>query len=145
MSKVNIEELKNSIHIKDTIIAVNNERVGNDLSALRSSKRPLCIRFSRIVSIHGMEEETVARVTGQQAIEDETADNEYYTDEEWTNGGDIPKGTGIDNSDIESITTNETEENGNNRDRDGDESMGSTEEELLNIKEKEKDNKEEDD
>ena len=55
------------------------------------------------------------------------------------------KGTGVDNSDIESITTNETEENGKNRDRYGDESMGSTEEELLNIKEKEKDNKDGDD
>ena len=43
-----------------------------------------------------------------KVIEDRTT--EYSTDEEWTNGGDIPKGTGIDNSDIESITTNETEE-----------------------------------
>ena len=42
------------------------------------------------------------------------------------------------------MTTNETEQNGNNRDGCRDESMGSTEEELLNIEEKAKDNKEED-
>ena len=92
--------------------------------------------------IQGIEKEMVAKTTGQQMIEDKTA--EYYADEEWMNGGDIPKGTGIDNSDIESITTNKTEENGNNRDRNGDESIGLTEEKLLNIKEKDKDNKEED-
>ena len=57
VSKVNIEELKNSIHIKDTIIAVSNERVGNDLSALRFSKQPLCIQFSIIIlTIHRIEE-----------------------------------------------------------------------------------------
>ena len=33
VSKVNIEELKHSIHIEDTIITVNNERVSNNLSA----------------------------------------------------------------------------------------------------------------
>ena len=79
-----MEELKNCIQINDTIIAVNDERVGNDLSALQSVNRPLCIQFSRTVSI--------------EVIEDKTT--EYYTDEEWTNGGDIPKGTGIDNNDI---------------------------------------------
>ena len=90
-----------------------------------------------------MEEEIAARAPGQQEIEDETADKEYNIDEECMSGGNIPKGTGVDNSDIESMTTNETDENGNNRDGCGDESMGSTEEELLNIEEKEKDNKEE--
>ena len=124
---------------------VNNKRVGNDLSALRLSKRPLSIWFSRIVSIHGFEEETVARATGQHTIEDETADNEYYNDEEWAKSGDIPKETGVDNSNKESMTTNETEENWNNRDGCKDESIGSTEGELLNIKEKEKYNKEKDD
>ena len=98
VSKVNMEELKKRIHINDTIIAVNGERVGNDLSALRSPNRPLCIQLSRTVSV--------------EIIEDETT--EYYTDEEWTNGGDIPKGTGIDNSDIESLATNVTEENEKN-------------------------------
>ena len=91
-----------------------------------------------------MEEETAVRATGQQEIEEKTADKEYYTDEECMSGGDIPKGTGVDNSDIKSMTTNETEQNGNNRDGCRDESMGSTEEELLNIEEKAKDNKEED-
>ena len=110
VSKVNIGELKHSIHIKDTVIAVNNERVGNDLSALRSSKQPVCIQFSRTVStIRRMEEETVAREPGQQEIEDEIADKEYNINEECMSGGDIPKGTGVNNSNVESMTTNETE------------------------------------
>ena len=37
VSKVNMEELKKSIHINYTIIAVNGKRVGNDLSAVRLS------------------------------------------------------------------------------------------------------------
>ena len=127
--------------------------VGKDVSALiKSSKRPLRCRFSRAKStIRGIEEKkinkkTTARATVRQKIEDETADKEYNTDEECMgNGTDIPKKTGVDNSDIKSMATNGTEENGSNRDRCGDVSMGFTEEELFNIEEKAKDNKEEDD
>ena len=36
VTKVNKEKLKKKIHINDTIIRVNSERVGNDLSALQS-------------------------------------------------------------------------------------------------------------
>ena len=48
------------------------------------------------------------RTIGQKN-EDSTADKEYYIDEECMSGGDIQKGTGDDNSDIESMTTYKTE------------------------------------
>ena len=135
MSKVNIRELKHNMHINAIVILINNKRVGKDVSALKTSKRPLCIPFSRVEStIRGIEErkinkETAARATGQQEIEDEMADKEHNTDEECMSGGtDIPKGTGVDNSDIESMTTDRTEENGSNRDGCRDASMGSTDE-----------------
>ena len=54
------------------------------------------------------------------------------------NSKDIPNGTGVNNSDIESITTNKTEENGKNSNRDRDESIESTEVELRNIIKKKK-------
>ena len=56
-----------------------------------------------------------------EVIDDKTT--VYYTDEEWRNSKDIPTGTGIDNRDIESAATNETEENEKNNNRDGGESM----------------------
>ena len=87
-----------------------------------------------------------SRVTMQQEIKGETDDKEYNNDDEsMGNGTHIPKETGVDNSDTESMSTDGKEENGSNGDRCGDESMGSTDEEILNIEEKARDNKEEDD
>ena len=133
MSKVNNEELKQIFHINDIVISINNKplpptTVGKDVSVLiKSYKRPLLFRFSR--AIRGIEErkmnkETAARATRQQEIEDETDDKEYNTDDKSMGGGtDIPKGTGVDNSDIESMSTDGKEENRSNGDGCGDESM----------------------
>ena len=60
-------------------------------------------------------------------------------------GTHIPKGTGVDNSDTESMLTEGKEENGSNGDGCGDESMESTDEAIFNIEEKARDNKEEED
>ena len=80
----------------------------------------------------------------QQEIEGETDDKEYNTDDESMGSGTrIPKETGVNNSDIESMLTDGKEENGSNGD--GDESTGSTDEEILNIEEKSRESKEEDD
>ena len=108
-------KLKRKIQINDTIIVVNGERVGNDLSTLQSPKRPLCIEFSRTVSV--------------EVIKDEAT--EYYTDEELTNSEDIPNETGINNSNIESF--------------DRGDSMESTEVELRKIRKKETENEQEED
>ena len=94
VSKVNIEELKHSIHINDIVISINNERVGKDISTLiKSPKRPLRFRFSRAeLTIRGIKErkinkETAVRATGQQEIEDETADKEYNTNKKCMGDG----------------------------------------------------------
>ena len=85
-------------------------------------------------------------MTMQQEIEGETDDKEYSTDDESMGSvTHIPKETGVDNSDTESILTDGKEENGSNGDGDGDESMGSTDEEILNIEGKARENKDEDD
>ena len=119
VSKVNDEKLKKKIQTNDTIIRVNSKRIGNDVSALQSTIRPLYIEFARVVSV--------------EVIEDDDETIEDHTDEELTNNEDLPKRTGIDNSDIGSS--------------DGDESIDSTEEELRKIIEKEtnKEEEEEDD
>ena len=90
----NKEQLKKKIHINDTIIRVNSERIGNDVSALQSPTRPLYIQFARGVSV--------------EVIEDDDETTEYYTGEELTNKEGIPKRTGIDNSDIESFDGDES-------------------------------------
>ena len=77
---------------------------------------------------------TTARVIMQQEIEGETDGKGYSTDDESMGSAThIQKTTGVDNSDTESMLTDKKEENGSNGD--GDESMGSTDEELLNIEE----------
>ena len=75
---------------------------------------------------------TTERVTMQQAIEGETDDKEYNTDDESMGSGtQIPKETGVNNSDTESMLTDGKEEDGSNGDGCGDESMRSTGTSLI--------------
>ena len=111
----NTESLKKKIQVKDIIRTINGKRVGDTLSAIQSSVRPMYIEFVRMVSVEVLEDEAT----------------ECYTDEEGRNSEDIPNNTGIINSDIESVN--------------GGESMDSTEMELQKIKEKDKKKKDEKD
>ena len=83
---INTESLKKKIQVKDIIRTINGTRVGNKLSAIQPSIRPMHIECISMVLVEVLEDEAT----------------EYYTDKELRNKEEIPNEIGIDNIDIES-------------------------------------------
>ena len=131
--EIEIEDLQ---HILDNQTCTVRKLAQKDMVKLLNKKK--------MVASNEQEKSKKKRAASvkMQKTEDEMDNNEFSNgDERMSSVTHIPKETGVNNSDTESMLIDGKDENksdGDGKKMDDDESMGSTDAELLKIEEKEK-------